>query len=217
MSDSPKAKTHPCTECSAPITGRGVTCSDRCRVRRSRRIKEAKGRNRGVKPLAVAPSQDQLESAAHEIAIKELTPVVREAITPDVVNAIGAMVNLTPLAISLLEQDLRNADGNIRQRAYTLLMKYTVGNPAVAPAPEFNPPDFNVNFVMPRPDRSLEAETEVIAEISDAEVVPWDAESRECMICHASKPIDEFVGESPRCVECHRAILAKRDALVSRD
>jgi hypothetical protein len=204
-----------CTECDTVITGRATTCSARCRAKRSRRIKrnKANGADALNAARALGVEREELESQATDIIVRELTPVVREAITEDVVNAIGAMVRLTPKAIALLERDLESSDAVLRQRAYTLLMKYTIGNPAVAPQPEFNPPDVKVNFTMPRPEYVTQGEQE---QPVDAEVVE-EQPMQLCMACDTMKPLDEFVPDTPRCLDCHERLMARKAAILGSD
>jgi len=127
------------------------------------------------------------------------------------------MIGLTPDAIALLEQHMQSSDETIAQRAVTLLLKYTLGNPSVAPPPkEQEQHGLVVQFNVPRPvDVPVEVVTaepvldapEPGPEVADAQEV------RECLDCGATKPAPEFVAASQRCVECSdgmRELLRKK-------
>lgn len=131
----------------------------------------------------------------HEVFKEELRPVVREAITEDVLRSVGQMMRLTPKMIELIERDMEDDDPTVRQKAYTLLARYTLGNASVAPAPaEQAQAPMQVVFNLPRPG-------------SDAPDVPEEAvELRECCECHQHKPEDAFVANSERCVDCHQEV-----------
>lgn len=194
-----------CGEPNIPAGSRKKTCSDSCRTKRSRRIRrEEKHPNAVFGELGHGEGRD----VAIQTIQEELRPVVREAITQEVLEAIGELVGLAPKAIRLIEADLDSDDPNVRQRAYTLLTKYTLGNPSVAPSPEVVPPAFVVHFDIPRPNGRLDNPP-------DEAVLSEAMETKECATCFADKPLAEFVGGSDRCRECHDAILAKRDALLA--
>ncbi|MGZ6878388.1 MAG: hypothetical protein ACXVGB_00620 [Mycobacteriaceae bacterium] len=186
------------------------TCSQACRHKRSRRIAKARkqgGQNRAhppeLQPLYQA-DQGKIEDAAMEVMRDELKPVVREALTDDVLRAIQDLVHLTPLVVEKITEDLKQDDDKVlRQRAYTLLAKYTLGNPSVAPPPpEQAAQGMQVTFVMPRPGDSTPALTEPQ---SDGDAV----EVRNCMECKQDKPDTEFVGNSDRCTQCHQTLQAR--------
>lgn len=184
-----------CSECGDTLKGRRSntkTCSDLCRRARTRRLaQENKGEVPATQQLAQAMT-GEFKDEAHEVIREELRPVVREAMTEDVLRAINTMVALTPRAVAALQEDLANEDPVIRQRAYTLLLKYTVGHPAVVQAKDTDPnQQLVVNLNLPRPDASADPE--------EAEVV----EVRTCDACATEKPTSEFVGFSDRCTECY--------------
>ena len=177
------------------------TCSDAHRQARARRLKRRKSRTLAdpeVRDMA-ATVRGELPDVAHEVMKEELAPLVREQMTDEVLQSIDRLIKLTPSAIDCLQQDLASADETIRQRAYTLLLKYTMGNPSVAPPPkEQAPAAMSVVFNVPRPgDVPLPAEP--------AESV----ELRECLDCRATKPAGEFVGSSPKCQACFDGLQAK--------
>lgn len=195
----------PCSECPKDLDALGlgphqITCSDSCRAKRSRRLRaikrdeenyaETHGLTGDEVRLAVRRelTPDVISTAAQEV----VTPLVREAITEETVRAIKDLVGLTPLAVTAIEKDLTHKNAMVRQKAYSLLLKYTVGHPAVVQPEDTAPaPGLTVNFNMPRPGDP------------DTEDEPVDAdEIRECDICHAEKPAAEFEGDSDRCKEC---------------
>lgn len=189
-----------CSECGKSLAGRPVqakTCCDNCRSARSRRTRRT------------AKAQEQFEeeqgSGADEVRAivrreatgivsrvfkEQLEPIVREAIDEDVMRAIAAMVGLTPRAVELLGEDLESEDSTVRQRAYTLVTKYTVGHPALVKSDEESKGPLTVNFNLPRPD--------IEPTILDVE----DEPARACDMCNSEKPESEFAAGSSRCQEC---------------
>lgn len=197
-----------CSDCvhdppTALTTVHQKTCSTACRGRRSRRIarQRKKQGSKGLPPAQQAMSdiiQGRTPDILRETIKEELVPLVREAITEDVMRAAASLVSMTPLMVSALHEDLQSSDKILRQRAYTLLAKFTLGNQSIAPqasAPSAQP--MQVNFVLPRPGEDAEV-TEVAATIV-----------RECVECGANKPDDEFMGASDRCIECHEKVQAQ--------
>lgn len=134
---------------------------------------------------------------------EELRPVVREAIDEEVLRAIKGMVGLTPAAITALADDLGSDDKVIRQRAYSLIVKYVLGNPAVTPTREEGKPPFQVNFQLPRgTEVSTSADTEAVS--------TYDDETRPCIVCGQQRREDEYTAGAPTCNVC----MAKRRAMV---
>jgi hypothetical protein len=186
------------------------THSKSCRSKRAARIKRAKKARAaaGNSPYApelqeaVAAAAGKVKDAAHDVMVDELRPMVREAMTADVLRGIDKMVKLTPKAIELLEEQLASEDETIAQRAATLLLKYTMGNPSVAPPPTQQAPSpMTVQFNIPRPG---DATTPELALPEDDTPV----ELRECTDCGEHKAAHEFVGASPRCQLCFDALHA---------
>lgn len=184
------------------------TCSDAHRQARARRLKRAQQAASSASKHApevrdiAAVARGEMKDVVHEVAKEELRPVVRDAMTEDVLRSIDRLVKLTPQAIDSLEEDLGSADETIRQRAYTLLLRYTMGNPSVAPPPkEQAAQGLQVVFNVPRPgDVPLPAEPAVSVE---------HEELRQCGDCHESKPASAFVAGSSRCQDCFDTLQAK--------
>lgn len=199
-----------CSECPNSLEGKPVqakTCSPTCRSKRSRRLKrqhkeagEAKALPEHQKEISERV-RGEAEDVAHKVIEEEIRPVVRESITADTLAAIGKMVALTPTAVAALQEDLSSEDAVVRQRAYTLLLKYTVGHQAIVRPPEEEKGgNITVNFDLPRPGdtpASVDGDTEIL----DAESV----ELKECDLCETEKPVTEFVANSLRCLSCYEA------------
>lgn len=195
-----------CSECpnklayedGSPKPAGTKTCSVKCRSTRARRLKrEAAARGGDKRSAHVQEISDALKGgdALHQAAVEEFKPLVREAMTESVLQGIDTLIKLTPAAIQCLEQDLSNSDDTIRQRAYTLLLKYTMGNPSVAPpSQQAQPAGLTVQFNLPRPGDDPAATSSVAAE-SEA--------LRTCQDCSAEKPESQFVAGSSRCEACH--------------
>ena len=116
-----------------------------------------------------------------------------DAITEDTLRAIQKMLGLTERAVDLLQIDLEDEDPTIRQKAYALVMRYTVGHPAlVQPADSAAGGQMVVNFNLPRPDDPSPG-------TGDAEAL----ELRTCDMCDEEKPTTDFVAGSSRCQECY--------------
>jgi DNA-directed RNA polymerase subunit RPC12/RpoP len=200
-----------CSECSKSLANksvRAITCSDRCQKARQRRLARAKEREENyVKDAGI--TADELRHSVRKgangaiaaVLKDELAPVVREAIDEDVLRAIDQMVTLTPAAVAALQEDLVCEDRTLRQRAYQLLFRYTVGHPALVKPNDEMQGGMVVNFNLPRPDEAPAIEAEV----------PDDAEPvmRECDMCNELKPEAEFVAGSYRCATCSEEYKAR--------
>jgi len=188
-----------CSECGASLAGRKdgtLTCGDKCRKDRSKRLsKENKREVPAAQQLAQAVT-GEYKDAAQEVIQRELAPVVREAMTEDVLKAIQQLVALTPSAVAAIHRDLEHKDSTIRQRAYTLLLKYTVGHPAVVQARDADPnQQLVVHFNLPRPNAEVTYDGDAdIYEVTNI---------RTCDECQKEAPESEFVGASDRCRECY--------------
>lgn len=206
-----------CSECGeklvypdgTPKPAGTKTCSPAHRNKRARRIKAEKLKGSRKSKYDVehqemaAATRGQAVDVAHEVMKEELRPVVREAMTTDVLHGIDSLIKLTPRAIELLQQQMESNDEVIAQRAVTLLLKYTMGNPSVAPPPtEKAPAPMSVVFNIPRPGDTTSESIEPLAP-SDAE------ELRECGDCHEYKPDGAFVASSDRCAECFEKLRGR--------
>lgn len=199
-----------CSECPNPLAGKSVrakTCSDACRLKRSRRIRAA---NEEVEEFADRNNAGAAEIAAivrreapdvvTRVMHGQLEPIVREALTDDVLRAIRDMIGLTEAAVAALTEDLESPDSTVRQRAYTLILKYTVGHPALV-KPEANETGpITVHFNLPRPDGDSE-DTELDLDVDEAFQV--------CDMCKEEKPLSEMVAGSTRCLPCFAEAKAK--------
>lgn len=208
-----------CSECSAPLgphaTPTKKTCSKSCRDKRGRRIKrqeEESNRKRSQARLLPEHLQPlkakELKDVAHDVMKEELRPVVREALTDDVLRSVERLIRLTPRMIDCIEEDLHSVDTTIRQRAYTLLARYTLGNPSVAPAPEDpGAQGMTVVFNLPRP-----GDTEA-PEVSVTEAPYDEINVKPCNECAVHKPLGDFEAGSDRCKECHERF---REGVLAR-
>lgn len=202
-----------CSECPTVIPGARPTqktCSPACRAKRSRRMKRARTEAARVAGEANAlpehlqalshAAHGEAKHVAHELLKEEMKPVVREAITEDVLKAVNDLVALTPTMVAAIQEDLQSNDKILRQKAYSLLARYTLGNPSVAPASAAaQPAPMQVIFQLPRPGD----DGAPVAVEADAE------ELRTCMECHETKPAGAFVANSERCQGCHDALQEK--------
>jgi hypothetical protein len=204
----PRRETGVCSECGEALANpQAKTCGAACRQKRARRIKRSQtGRPPLPEHLAVM-SAEKGDKLVHEVAKEELRPIVREAITEDVLRAAGRLVALTPMMVDAIEEDLQSSDKILRQKAYSLLARFTLGNQSIAPqadAPAQQP--MQVVFNMPRPG-STDAPVPLPAEHED-DAAPAE-EVQECMECHDYKPLADFFGGSNRCIACHEELQAK--------
>ncbi len=195
-----------CSECGASLEGKQPqtkTCSTNCRVKRSRRIKASRakgGTNHGLNEHQAEISarvRGETADIAHRVIEEELRPVVREAITEETLRAISDMVGLAPRAVEKIGAE--SEDSTVRQRAYSLITKYTVGHPSIVKPEETDSnQQLNINFQLPRPtdDASEVIEVESAVELED------DGETRACDLCGEDKTVTQFVAGSDRCVAC---------------
>lgn len=138
--------------------------------------------------------RERTKDVAHDVLERTLQPVVREAITEETFQAIADLVKLTPDAVRALKEDLLSEDQGIRHRAAALVVKYTIGHPAIVKADEDPaPPIVHVEFGVPRPPA---ADVEATATALPA------PGSRTCDRCMGTKPEEEFVQDSTRCRAC---------------
>lgn len=193
-----------CSECPNLLTERQkYTCGDTCRGRRSRRLKRtraAAGEKRALPEHQSAVAEAvrwEAADIAHTVLQEELRPIVREAITADVLRSINSMVALAPAVVMRLAEDLDSPDSKIRQKAYDLWLRYTVGHQAIVrPAEGDDSKNLTVNFNLPRPDGSTIGD---VIEDDPSEAL----ELRTCNLCSEEKPAEQFVAASDRCEDCH--------------
>lgn len=194
-----------CSECSAklvyedgtPKPAGTKTCCSAHKSKRARRLKaEAKARSGDRRPAHVQEISDALKSgdALHEAAVEEFRPLVREAMTANVLQGIDTLIGMTPAVMAKLQEHMGSSDEVISQRAYTLWFKYTMGNPSVAPpSQQAAPGGLTVQFNIPRPGDDPAA----------ANSVPSDAEAlKSCDDCGVEQPESSFVAGSNRCQSC---------------
>lgn len=144
----------------------------------------------GVSEIAAMVRRESPD-IARDVLSKELAPIVRQALTEDVLRSIDSLVGLTPRAVQALNEDLDSDDLTIRQRAYTLLIKYTIGHPALIKQEDTNDnSQLVVNFNLPRPDAVPELEEDAVVEL------------KTCDMCSEEKPTSEFESGSDRCTNC---------------
>lgn len=188
-----------CSECPNPLLGKSVksvTCSDPCRARRSRRLRRIKLDNDALAnqpgvALIASLTRKETPDVVKNVISQELAPIVRQALTEDVLRSIERLVGLTPAAVAALTEDLEGEDKVLRQRAYTLLFRYTAGHPAlVKPEDAADSSQLVVHFNLPRPD--------VLPQDTAAEA----DELKTCDMCAKEKPTAEFELGSDRCTEC---------------
>ena len=198
--------------CTNHLTGKQKKyCSNACRAIDSHMRRRAEARM-------------LTESLVLEEVREALAPVARELMTDEVLRNIHAMVNLLPQATLALAKNLASGDAQVRQKAADSLLKFTMGNPSVAPEPvggdkaplqvvigaAIETPQLVRNEAVPST-----AEQVPIAELApgaagdDLETPVDEGPLRECLECHAFKPPREFVGESPRCQVCHDTLMAQ--------
>lgn len=178
------------------------TCCSAHRATRKRRITRA---NAQVKEFQAANNaatneiarivRNESTSVISNVMKDQLAPIVREALTEDVLRAINDLMGLTPAAVSALKQDLESEDVHVRHRAAALVTKYTIGHPAlIRPSDTDGAGQLVVNLNLPRP------ETDNIPD-PDAEH-PEAEEIKVCDMCGEDKPASEFEAGSERCSAC---------------
>lgn len=194
-----------CSECAASLAGKKPqtkTCSVNCRQKRARRVRaagKADGRE-GAALRAMPTAIRDVMLAVHEhhekpdvikdVMREQLAPIVRDALTESTLRAIEGLLGLTETAVQALGEDMVSDDPVIRQRAYALQMKYTIGHPAlVQPEAGAAAGQMVVNFQLPRPDSLPAIEATAL-------------ELKTCDLCGEEKPAEQFVGSSDRCETC---------------
>lgn len=193
-----------CSECATSIAGKAThtkTCSTNCRQKRARRLRKLdkaaareetyyRKQSEPLRELVDVVRRSQTD-VVKKVVEEQLAPIVRDALTEDTLQAIKKLLGLTSTAVGALAEDLVSDDPVIRQRAYSLAIKYTIGHPALVKADDSaGQGQMVVNFALPRPDQTPQA----IEAAAD--------ELRTCDLCNTEKPLAEFVGDSDRCQAC---------------
>lgn len=211
-----------CSECKKQLVNEDgsrkpagtKTCSEKCKSARARRTK--RNRQRSSQNAAYSPHEKaaaeviagEVRDVAREVVKEELAPVVREQLTADVLRSIQDLIqDHMPEAITVLAKQMQSEDETIAQRAATLIAKYTLGNPSVAPPPSTpQQGGLSVVFNVPRPGDAIAPEVDDVVSVA-AEAL------RECSDCSQSKGESEFVAGSDRCQACFdgmRGMLVER-------
>jgi hypothetical protein len=143
---------------------------------------------------------------------EELRPVIREQITQETLRAIQGLVALTPVMVEAIGRDLEHPDPVIRQRAYSVMARYTLGHTAiVTPPEEANRQSMTVIFDgMVRPGQSPNADIESMPPNADIE-------TKTCNSCDVTKSADLFVENSDRCADCHDALQARMREVLGEE
>lgn len=207
-----------CSECGKSLEGKSAaskTCSAKCRAARHRRLARVKRDN--VERAHHTPEsrelasiiEGEIEDQAKEVAREELRPVVREAMTEEVMRAISGMVGLLPRVVEAIAEDLDAEDPNVRQRAYSLAARYLLGKDTLVAPESAAQGGLTVNFQLPRPGDGEGEDAEV--QITDAE------EMKICDMCSREKPFSEFESGSDRCTECFMRMQNKTQELLKTD
>jgi hypothetical protein len=199
-----------CSECGKPLGEdahpRKRTCSKNCRKKRSLRIQRRKAElaeQRAEGSDVIAQHIGDHPEAINDAITKELQPLIRGAITEDTLRGISNLLGLLPEAVERIKDDLSHPNASVRQRAYTTLLKYTVGQQLLVGEAKDDTRQLHVNFNLPRPgdEQVVDAPPDAIDEV------------KECDTCHADKPIGDFVSGSDRCRECFNTL---RDKVTSK-
>lgn len=184
-----------CLNCGADISHRGTrakTCSDTCRQALSRRKPLPQ---RLVDEVNHNATATVVKRAVEQEVREFIKPVVREALTEDVLGALQNLVSLTPDAVATLAHDMQGDDAVLAQKAATTVLRYTVGHQALVTPQEVTAPQLVVNFALPRPDD--DPATPLEADPAEA------TEMFECDVCHLEQPVSQRVANADRCQDCH--------------
>ncbi len=178
-----------CAICGESLEGKrpsAKTCSDNCRSKLALQRKTAR----------LHAVDDAAKTAVAETVQEQVREYVnREILTEDLLERIKTMVGLTPAAIAAIEDLLGSEDSEVALRAAQTILRYTMGNPSVAPPSlEQAASPMTIAFNLPRPGDG------------DRDPVVQPAELRQCNDCGLAKPEDEFVAGSSRCQACFKSI-----------
>src|SRR5579875_1548367 len=138
-----------CLNCGADISHRDIqakTCDDACRRAYSRKQRTAKKITQIVREAPHGPNTNPPDAATLTKQVVEdevraaVKPVVREALTEDVLTALQDLVRLTPDAVTKLGEQINGQDPVLAQKAATTVLRYTVGHTAIVTPAETNVP-----------------------------------------------------------------------------
>lgn len=214
-----------------------LTCPDTpdkpsCANRRKQRLKSAarKAARQRAKPRsasgglehdyrgepmhqAAIPSVSGVSSAideiGHKVIAEELRPMIRQALTDNVLDALTKLVGITPDIVARLAEDVNDEDPVVRQKAYGLVLRYVLGHGAVQPKDEAERATMTVLFEsMPRP--APDATSPEPPQLPEPAVEVEADELKPCEDCNVEKPVTEFDNDAPRCRQCVAEYKAKR-------
>lgn len=211
------AKSRVCLNCGKDITHKRTdakSCGDPACTKALQRGRKRRG---SASREALAGIEAETTEARRTTIVKReverevraiIKPVVREALTEDVMVALEDLIKLTPEAVATLsahmdDSDPESYDAVLAQKAATTVLRYTVGHQALVTPQEATAPQLVVNFGLPRPGAE---------QPYDATTKPIEVEEEfECDVCHEVLLTTERVAGADRCSECHetrkRAVL----------
>jgi hypothetical protein len=210
-----------CEICHKPLTGKQRrVCSKECRA------KLITGAAADRRALARQVAEHEVTQAVQTEVAEQVAPIVREALTEDILVQIQRFVHLIPAALDAVEKNLADEDADVRQKAATTLLRYTMGNPSVAPPSlEQTPAPLQIVFPIPRansigpargggiqpllsatPASAMPAAGMPVLDVDPAQDDIDTCTKRTCMECSLDKCEDEFVGSSFRCKDCDRQL-----------
>lgn len=205
-----------CEICGKPLIGKQRrACSDKCR----NQLRSVAGAE--VKKRATEIAETQALTAVQTEMQKQVGKITQEALRGEVEKQLQGFVFLIPTALAALKNNLEHGDIDQKQKAATTLLRYTLGNPSVAPPSlEVAPEPMQIVFAVPRSDTLGPAPGGGVRPITDAPLIEApiiDVESTaldsidtctrlQCMECGLEKCVDEFVGASRRCKDCDRKL-----------
>lgn len=229
-----------CSECGERLPADShpsrLTCPNQegrpsCAGRRKERLKRAarKAAQRPPRGASGGPEHDYRDTAMHQAAIpaghgvssaideighkviaEELRPMIRQALTDNVLDALTKLVGITPDIVARLAEDVNDTDPIVRQKAYGLVLRYVLGHGAVQPKDEAERATMTVLFEsMPRPDAISPEPSQLPEPAVEVEAADVD-EVKQCEDCEVDKPVSEFDNDAPRCRQCVAEYKARR-------
>ncbi len=191
----------PCSECGLVVPnpgGKRKTCSDKCRAKRARRLKQQPtklGEALHDPDLRTAKQLDpeRVDNLLGEIIRAEATPVIREEIGDAISSLVQQVVGIAPKALAALELALASSDARVSSRAAEILLKYTM--PTADKDRNEDGGNVEINFNLPRAEEDAQ----------EGEAVELQA----CDVCDVEKPLKDFVDGSTRCTDCHEKLRAQ--------